>query len=63
MKYRVIKFFSKRSENLKKYNVGDSIDLSKNEAAPLIDQGFLEKPKPAAKSKKKSNESTSKKDV
>ena len=60
MKYRVIRFFSKRSENLKPYHVGDFIELPKEEAAPLIEIGFLEKPKAAAKPKKKTNESNSK---
>jgi hypothetical protein len=40
--YIVIRFFSKLSENLKPYNVGDTIKLSKEEAEVLLKENFIE---------------------
>lgn len=50
--YNVIRFFSKLSENLKPYNVGDTIKLSKEEAEPLLKDKFIELVKATPKAKK-----------
>ena len=52
MKFKVIRLFSKRSENLKVYNVGDEIELSNEDSADLIKHGFIQ----AVKTNKKAKE-------
>lgn len=52
MKFKVIRLFSKRSENLKVYNVSDTIELSKEDSADLVKYGFIQ----AVKSNKKAKE-------
>ncbi len=56
MKYDVLRFFKRRSEGLKPYNVGEKIELNKEDAAPLIENGFITAPK-KSKSKLKKDES------
>ena len=56
MKYTVTKFFSKRSEGLKPYKIGSTIELTTEEAKPLIENGYI---KQVAKPKKKKDESKS----
>jgi len=52
MKFKVIRLFSKRSENLKVYNVSDTIELSKEDSADLVKYGFIQ----AVKANKKAKE-------
>lgn len=49
--YNVIKFLHKLSEQ-KDYNVGDTIKLSKEDAEPLLKEGFIELVKAPTKAKK-----------
>ena len=41
MKHTVLKYFTKQSENFKPYNVGDEIELSKEDAKRLIELGLV----------------------
>ncbi len=52
MKYKVLKPFFKLSEK-KNYSIGDTIDLSKDEAQDMVNDGFLELESKEAKLNKK----------
>jgi len=51
MKHLVLKYFTKQNEGFKPYNVGDEIELTKDEAKRLVAAGLV-KPKRNAKTKK-----------
>ena len=55
MKHTVIKYFTKQSEGFKPYNVGDTIELNKEDSKRLIEAGFVTKPKAKAKPRKKTD--------
>ena len=50
MKYTVLKYFTRLSENLKPYNVGDDVELNKEDAERMLEAGLVKaKRKPKAK--------------
>ena len=57
MKYKVIKFLSKRSENFKPYNVGSEIELTDKEAKVLMEGGFVAKENKAPRKTKEEKQS------
>ena len=50
-RYTVLKFMTRRAEGMKPYEVGSEIKLSDEDAAPLIEHGFI-KPKQTRGKKK-----------
>ena len=54
MKHIVLKYLTKKSENFKPYNVGDEIELNKDDAKRLIESGHV-KVKQDGKNKKRSS--------
>lgn len=50
MKFKVLKFMTRRSEAMKPYEVGSEITLNDTESADLLTYGFIEKlPTPKTK--------------
>jgi len=43
MKYRVLKFMTRRAEGMKPYKIDSKIELAEEEAKPLIKHGFVRK--------------------
>lgn len=43
MKYRVLKFMTRRVEGMKPYKVDSAIELTNEEAKPLLEHGFVRK--------------------